>query len=1026
MKNIYTLAILLILAAVIPVYAQNIRITGRVTDRTSGAPLPGAVVSVPGTTRATSTDTKGAYSINIPSGTKLLVFSMMTHESDTVRIGTRTKIDVALAEKSLQMEEVVVNAGYGTMRKSDISGSVASIQISETDAMATQTLDNLLRGKLAGVQVTTTNAAPGGGSMIRIRGTSSLTGNNDPLYVVDGVVLTPSEDLMNVFTGSDAQGSQNSLLGIDPSDIASMEVLKDASATAIYGSLGANGVILITTKNGASRRPRVEVSSSVSVSTVSRKLDYLSFDEFLNYKKEVGKYEESNYYDENHNLIVQPMDWQDYCTRNAISQNYKVNISGSNENTTYYISGGWSDQNGVIKETNASTASFRVNLDRKISDHVKIGTKTSFSYTNNNMTQGTEATGNPNASLIRAMLSYRPYAGGSTVGDDEDETISSGSPIGWLYDYKDLSTSYRIIPSAYLDVKFNDAFSYKLSIGGDYVNSSRSRYYGNLTFPGANVNGKAGTSMSFARVRYTIDNTLNYNALLGEKHRINAMIGTSFSSTITPNSAISTQNFPDQTYQLDAINSGLLSEGYRYNVSTFNLLSFMGRIVYSYKDRYVTTVSFRADGSSKFAKGNRYGYFPAFSVAWRINQENFLKNWTPLSDLKLRLGWGVVGNQASSPYQTLGTYVSCLYPNHTNDSMYESGVYRSNFPNKSLKWETTYQYNVGLDVAFLNNRYSLTIDLYDKTSNDLLQSLPISPASGYRSIWVNAGEINNQGLEIALSATPIETRDISLTVNGNIAFNRNKVISLGLPSNYKLGSSVSVGTLNHPVNIYFDGQPIALFWGYEDAGIIQEGETGPKFNGAELGPGSIKFIDHTGDGDVTEEDKVIIGNPNPKFNYGFDLNFRWKQLNFGAVFYGVYGNKIYNANLVREWDVMESRNNNFGHDAFYRAWRPDKPDKFFPALNQFDQVNQPLGRYVEDGSFLRLASLSLSYRIPFKKKAIQSINLTLMAQNVFTITSYSGFDPEINSYGNNMLKYGIDSNSYPNARTYTLGLSLIF
>ena len=1044
MKNSYFLIGLFFLlvtsAWCIPVRAQH-KVTGSVTDAGSKSPLAGVTVLVEGTAVGASTDAKGAYSITIPAGKqRSLVFSFIGYVTDTVAVSTRTQVNVALQESSVNIEEVVV--GYGKMRKSDITGSVASVKISETEASQVMSMDNLLKGRAAGVQVTTANAAPGGGVSIKIRGNSSFNGGGEPLYIIDGIMLNPpSQDVRGVFQGgSEGQEEQNGLMGISPADIANIEILKDASATAIYGSMGANGVVLITTKSGSSEGIKVTWNSTIEIASPRKRIPLLNFEEYLDFRRAAdldGKVPDG-IFQEDGTLRVTPMDWQDYCLRTSVSQIHRVSISGQSKSTNYYISGGFSGLDGIVKRTNVQNSDLRINLDRNLGKSARIGTRSAFSYLTNNMTQGTEPGAKESTSMIRSMLSYRPYYNFNNKGIDDDQEgtgdeLLSGPPA-WLSDYSDESKQYRFTPSVYLEVTLVKGLQYRGTVGGDYIYKSRTRWYGNQLYAGSNVNGKTGTS-SLESLRYNIDNTLTYNRSF-ENHRINAMVGMTIGQTINKSSTLSASDIDEQQWQSGSINAAHKLDPYYYDESKFSSLSFMARMVYSFKDRYVVTATVRADGSSKFAKGNKFSYFPSFAFAWRVNQEKFFETAYWLTNLKLRLGWGMVGNQALSPYQTRVNYASNLYGNHYGDSNYEVGVSPNNLPNPDLRWETTQQYNAGIDLGLLNDRINLVVDLYDKRTKDLLQNISISPSSGYSKMWVNRGEIQNRGLEISADFVPVKTSKVTWNIGGNISFNQNKITDIGLDrqmgAEYVYFMGANIGTSNffrQPANIFIQGRPMGLFWGYKTKGIVQEGEVAPTWNGSEQPAGSVKFVDMTGDNDITTEDMTIIGNPNPKFTYGFSTSVNFYRFTFDMVFNGVYGNQIANGNLMNETNVDKDNKNNIRRDAFYKAWTPENPNTNYPALRQYSQYNTFTDRIVEDGSFLRLANVSLSYSVPVnksKKSWCKALNVSFSAKNILTVTNYSGWDPEVSSYGNNIMKMGVDMNSYPNFKSYVIGINVTF
>lgn len=1010
------------------VYAQT-RVTGTVRDKNK-MPLPGINVLVLNKNVGTTTNVEGKYTITIPMDVeRTLVFSCIGYKADTVKVGVKTRVDVILEEDSADIDEVVV-VGYGNMRKSDLTGSVVSVKINENEAASVNSIDRLLQGRAAGVQVTSGNAAPGGAVDIKIRGTSSFNSSSEPLYVVDGVILnSATQDVRETFvTGvsgnAGSQASQNPLTAINPQDIASMEILKDASATAIYGSQGANGVILITTKSGTSEKPRIEYTATVQMSKRSKTIPMLDLKGYAAWRDEIG----SGRIDPDTCIGV---NWQDDAMRTAISQSHRLSVSGKTDKTTYYIAGGMLNNNGVVKKTNVQKADFRINLDKTLASFVKVGTKSTFAYTVNNMTQGTESTGLLESSMMKQILNAKPFLQ-STNLDNADEEVIEG-PRAWLREYEDNSREYRIVPLIFADFTITKWLRFKTTIGADYRRKVRVRSYGLGLFPGKQVGGKAGVA-TLQSFRYNVDNMFDISKTFNKVHRLNATLGVTINSTLVESAAQENQQFPTMEFGSAGMVLGTLPINEVFTEPLTTLFSALARGIYSYKDKYVLTATIRADGSSKFSKKNRYSYFPSFALAWRVTEEPWMKKQEVVSNLKLRAGWGRVGNQSISPYQTLTTYSTRYYAKP--DGGVETGYRAASMANPDLKWETTEQWNVGVDLSLFNNRLNTTVDLYLKDTKDLLQKIKLPNSSGYSDMWINRGVIRNKGLEISLDGFVIDTKNFSWSLGGNISFNRNIIVDsgceLGMFGTHQwrafLGSVVSSGTyLKKEANIFIEGKPVALFYGLQTRGIVQEGDQAPSAYGKESLPGSVYFVDQDGDNNITDNDFVIIGNPNPKFTYGFYTGFSYKNLSLDLMFNGTYGNDILNGNLVIENLAENSNQKNIRADAYYKAWRPEAPNTNYPALNQMPSTVEINDRLIEDGSFLRLANATLSYRFSFKNsKWIKGLNLSVTGRNLFVITRYSGWDPEVSSFTGNPLKVGIDWNSYPNNRAYILGVNMIF
>lgn len=1016
----------------LPAVAQNV-ITGTVRDQTAHTPLAGVNVLIPGTTTGTSTTAEGRYSIRIPEGArKQLVFSLIGYQTDTLAVNNRTILDVELAETSSQVEEVVV-VGYGSMRKSDITGSSVSVKINDEDAASVSSFDKLLQGRAAGVSVTTGNSAPGGAVQVVIRGSSSFNSSNQPLYVVDGVILnSPTEDVRSIFNGAggDNQETQNPLTAINARDILSMEVLKDASATAIYGSQGANGVVLITTKQGTTMKPKIDFSSTLTISHRNKKIPLLNTREFAAYRDEM---KDRQFLPD----TVRGVDWQDYSMRTAFSTSNRVTISGKTPSTNYLVAAGYSKNNGIVKQTANSASDLRVNLESTLSKIFTVGTRTSFSYITTNMLVGTDANGGMNNSMTRQILSTVPYwqVDLNNPDDDSGDELSVVGPYTWFKEYDDTSRDYHLISNAYLNVKIAPWLSFRSSFGADFRSKSRERYFGPRLNRSSGANGRGGMA-ELRSFKYTLDNMLNFNKSFRGGHRLSGVVGFTISSQQTENVSNSAENFTNSDYRLDGLHLGQIGYSEWYSLSKANIVSVLARVVYSYRDRYVVTGTFRTDGSSKFARENRYSYFPSIAFAWRVSEEGFLKGNRTLTYLKFRAGWGQVGNQGLAPYQTLATYgaVKIASPGTVGDVI--TGYAPSVLPNPSLKWETTQQINVGVDLG-LFNRITITADIYKKDTKDLLQRMSLPYSSGFSTMWANRGSIRNNGLEISLDGTLISNKDFSWNIGGNISFNRNKITDSGCQTGiwgthrWKafLGTNLtnSNSVMKSPVNIFIEGKPSGLFYGFKTDGIIQEDGTGPTFNGLEKtsNAGYVRYVDQDGDNNITDADLTIIGNPNPDFTYGFYTSFSWKGLSLDLNFNGVYGNDILNANLV--WEEYTNGQYNIRRDAYFKAWRPDAPNNEYPALKSSPDQGQPTDRMIEDGSFLRLANATLSYKFNLKKSsAIKAITASISGNNLFCISNYKGWDPEVNSFTFDPLRVGIDWSSFPNYRSYTVGIGLSF
>jgi len=1019
------------------------RVSGTVRD-TDGNPVIGAVVTLDGNTRSgATTDINGKYTFDLPAQKGVLRIQCMGYLDGTASLGNQSTYDFILTDDNQMLESVVV-VGYGTMRESDVTGSVSRVKIDEGNAGRSMSIDQMLKGRAAGVQVQTSSGAPDAGINIRIRGNSSFNGSGEPLYVVDGIIINSSNSSVSVIDKSaDEDEETNGLLGIDPQDIASMEILKDASATAIYGAQGANGVILITTKNAVKEKPVISFSAGLDVSERAREIKVLSFDQYLEYISTKGYMSGlanliEDPYDLNSERKVEGVNWQDIMMRTAISKRYYFSVMNRNKTTNYSFSVSFKDIEGIMTNTDLTQISTRLNLDQKITDKFKFGTKLGFSKVDSEMLQGIGSNLTTNTSAIRSMLSARPYYYPDDTDDDASGLTSDygARPDRWLKDYRNGKTQYRVMPNIYAEYDILPWLKYKLTAGGDYRVQRAEKWKG--PFISFGVGSSIAGIGTYRTMYYNVDNMLMFDKPFGKNHNISGTIGTTFHQGNSKTELRQGWGVTQYMAQVDNINSAAVSSTtFSYSESANATLSFLARVVYNYKGRYVFTGTFRRDGSSRFSKSNRYANFPSAAFAWRINEEPWF-NFDKISTLKLRLGWGRVGNQALSSYQTLSNFNSVWFPDHTtgNEKMGIRGMVPSNLANPKLKWETTEQTNAGIDLRLNRNRLSFTIDVYNKNTFDLLQRANIPVSSGFTSMWMNIGSINNRGIECSIDAVLIKKRDINWSVFGNITHNKNKIVEIGIPSEgegtpFFYGTTMGSGNYcATPVTIFVEGKPMGLLYGIKTEGIIQEGETGPGLNIENpYGPGQVKYVDYDGNGYIDLGDRQILGDPNPDFTFGFGTSFTWKNLNLDIQFEGSYGNDIANLNLIQENDVSRLTAN-VRADAFYKAWTPSNTNTDYPALSGYSSLEDRFftSRCIEDGSYLRLASVTLSYELHLRKKLhfIDTVNFALSGSNLLLFTNYKGWDPDVNTFGGDILKMGCDSGSYPRAKTISFDVKLKF
>lgn len=1037
--------------------AQNFKVAGTVRD-SEGNPIVGAVVMVDGNNSLGAvTDADGRYSLLAPSSNATLVFNCLSYKEQKLQIAKRAVIDVTLENDSESLDEVVV-VGYGAMRRSDLTGSVTSVRIDEENAGKSTSLDQMLEGRAAGVQVLADNSSPDAGVTIRVRGIASFSGNTDPLYVVDGIIVngaSQSITTMSVGSSSNATESTNGLSGINPQDIASIEILKDASATAIYGSQGSNGVVLITTKAASRDIPVVRFNAGVSVSHATKKIRLLDFDEYVdfleNYPDNLSAREYvSNIYTDpvNHTgLKVTPMDWQDYIMRTGISQRYYLSVSGRPKNTNYFFSMGYYHSEGVLKRTMSDNISGRLNLEKKYGRNVKLTFKTSFGYTKSDMVTGAVSGGNvtSRSSLIRTSMRSKPFMFKNPDDAEEDETLTDADselmygPNRWLKGSSNTSERIRIIPSASFEWRLLPWLTFRSTAGGEVAVQERVKTKAEKISVG---NGNVAGIGEDRTVLYNVDNLLIASKKF-KKHSLSMTFGQSASKNYYSVESISGWNLPQMDAREKGINNALpqysqLDSWYR---SQRSLLSFFGRAIYNYGDRYVLTATVRYDGSSKFQGSNKWSVFPSLAFAWRIASEPWF-NIPVVSNAKLRLGWGQVGNQAISNYQTQRTYGTTLLGSHFDESFKEVVLYPSNIANPALKWETSNQWNVGLDLSLWKGRLALTVDAYRKDTWDLLQSKNVALSTGIGTMYVNDGSIRNQGIELSLDLVPYKKGTLEWTVGGNISLNSNKIISVGTSGdsgqlylkpgssprqvNYFFGSTLQTSGDTNPLNIFIEGESMGLFYGYLTDGIVQTGEEGLGFSeGATREPGNIKYRDLNGNGYIDVGDRTIIGNPLPKFTYGFNTSLSFKGLSLSATFSGSYGFDIFNMNNIQDYATSYSKN--VRKEAVANAWSESNSSNKWPKIGFVD--NYFSDRFVEDGSYLRLSDLAIAYAIPIRKekvKFLQALNLSFSIGNLFVLTKYSGYNPFVNSFGANVKRMGVDLNSAPYPLSYNFDIKFTF
>ncbi|BCI61690.1 SusC/RagA family TonB-linked outer membrane protein [Coprobacter secundus] len=1056
--------------------------------------IPGVNVLIKGTTNATVTDLDGKFSISVPSEKSVLVFSFVGMKSQDVAVGKNRNLEIVLKENSEVLDEVVV-IGYGTMKKSDLTGAVSSFRPDEKDVAKVASIDNLLQGKIAGLSVGASTEAPGAASSVTIRGANSLRGDNQPLYVIDNIPQASAGEFANSGNDGTFTIASNPLSSLNPADIESIEVLKDASATAIYGSRGANGVILITTKRGKSGKPTVTASANFTLANAARLLEMMNLKEYAIGRMvfggkaanavgddwmlqitnpETGQLEWNDSYQyyidgndiyrklgENSKLpgkwrLLNPIDWQKEIYSTAFSQNYSLTVNGGSDKITYFTSASYKNIEGLVQGTGLRQGDVRVNLNADLSKSVKIALSLNGSLKENDMMSGGNTTGGATGAVSNVALYSAPYVRTEEEMELETPNLADRATVWtWVDDYDDKTTEKAFRGSLDLTWQICKFLSYNLRTGGNIAIQDRDRWFNITLWDGAAQNGYL-TQTDFNRSNYSVENVLQFNHKVQGIVDINAVAGLTYDDYNSLNTLVVGNNFDVYDFRSNGLHMAGNTEVKQPIQSDYQLLSFLARANLSFLDgRYLLTASIRGDGSSKFLKGNRWAYFPAATVAWRMEQEKFMKDVRWVDQLKLRAGYGETGSQSIDPYSTFASYGSSFVntpqgatkpgqsANGSGDKLI--GVVVDKLPNDALKWERTRSYNVGIDFSFFQYRLGGTIDLYSKTTNDLLIQKDLPPSTGYKSIVINQGSLRNKGVEITLNGDIVRTKNFTWKLSGNIAFNQPEILDFGLPEKewgtgqyWKAYMGNSIGDHFGEANIFIAGRAPGLFYGYETDGIIQENDPYlQKVTNTSsintLKPGNLKFVDQNGDGVINEKDRVILGNPNAKFNYGFQTDFTWKDLTFSMTFNGVYGNDILNTNN-RYFKLPSNSSSMVYKDSFYNMWRGDNPWIGAYASNtipSFSSVTPKvvIDEYIEDGSFLRCSDITLGYNLPSKivsKIGFKSVGIYASVKNAFLITKYTGYDPEVNSFAFDGTRPGIDVSSYPHTRSYIFGLNVSF
>jgi TonB-linked SusC/RagA family outer membrane protein len=1036
------------------------RIDGVVRDSATSTPLPGTNIVVVNQKATVSTGPDGTYTLRLPAGSYIIRAQRIGYgalqKTVTVTAGQTATVDFAIAARAVQLDAVVA-VGYGSQKKRDLTGAVTSVN---TDVLAKTpivSIDQLLAGNAPGVAVSTASSAPGGGISVRVRGNSSISGNAEPLYVIDGFPIENDLEGQSVGNGGrDRTVPANPLVALNPNDIESIQILKDASATSIYGARGANGVVIITTKQGAGSKPQFTLDYYAGQQQVTRKYDLLDAQGYMDYANEWARNSSvaEPFPDSIRKNITTNTDWQDLIFRKAGVQSLQLTMRGATpgsvNRTRYSLSGGLFDQDGIVIGSGLRRLSGRANVTQDIGKRFTMGANLSGSRvaTRSASTDGQQ---NKGAGVVSGALQYQPIlpvkrADGtySYIFTDIPSILNppeTPNPISQALEVADSLFDTRILANAFGEYALFKDLKFRTSIGGDYAQRGRYTYYPRTSLRGSQSNGEAiradGLTTSWLN-----ENTLTWQRAIG-KHAITVLGGFTRQKQEQTNETVSNTQFVSDITGYNDIGSGTQLGGpvASSRRQAWTMMSYLARANWGYDDRYLVTVSARRDGSSRFGAGKKWGLFPSAAVAWRLSQEKWLHMPSWVDEAKLRASSGLVGNPSIRPYNSLARLAS---QNYSFGGSLVPGYYPFSVANPDLTWESTRERNYGIDLGFFN-RLTVTADAYTKTTRDLLLTVQLPLETGFVNALQNLGAIRNTGVEVDVGyqlLKPKSANGVAWRVAANYARNRNMVLDLG--GIQELQAQFITQDFNLPGSRILVGQPIGTFYGFISDGIIRNAADSAAYstlnfsNGRRARPGELKIRDVAGrdsagnlvmvpDGKITLDDRTVIGDPTPKFTGGVSSTVGWRNFEVSALLQGVYGNKVLNVNRLRS---EASPRSNVQKDRYYDRWTPDNPNAKFPSIGENpNQVgtNNYTSDLLEDGSFLRLRSLTFTWSLPERlvtARGFANARLYLTGANLFTWTKYDGFNPDVSSGGVGSANRGVDIGAYPLAKSWTLGITV--
>lgn len=1037
-----------------------VSVSGTVKEKATGQPLLGVSVKVKGRNTGTATDSNGAFTIDAPSGGTLII-SYVGFNDQEVPINNRRTIDIELERGNSSLNEVVV-VGYGTQTKRDVIGSIASVSARQLQDKAVVSFGEAIAGQVAGVQVQQTSSAPGAGLSIKIRGVGSISADNTPLYVIDGVPLDNTTGSYSAQGASGANVPTNPLASINPGDIQSIDILKDASATAIYGSRGSNGVVIITTKQGAKGRTQINVSVSTGWQNIDHKVPMLTTAEWAQRQIDMRNY---NYTHLNGVLIpgrsesdpnsvrgsagfkipnefkdpslLPNTDWQDVVYQTAPMNNYQLSASGGTDNARFYISGNYIKQEAITKGQGFEKYSLRGNLDANITDRIKVGFRIAPSYSINRIANagGLSYYGGVTTAVLTSPPAFPVYNDDGTYANNRKVTFDDGTPpqtlffsngLGLSKEYENIMKMFNTVGTLFTTVDFTKHISLRSSINADITSINTDAFVpSTISVSGYNLYGSTYTGNNLS---WSNENTLTYDNTFNDKHHLNVLAGFSEQMATFTSSGISADQYPNNL--VHTVNAGITTST-RASKSQWSMASMISRLKYDFNEKYFVTATFRRDGSSRFGANAKWGNFPSAAIGWRISQEEFMQGLKAISDLKLRASYGVVGNDQIGNYGAIGQVGPRTAILGSGDGRRVSGLSQQNLGNPFLTWEQSKSVDVGVDIGLFNNRLNITADYYNKVSSGMLFGVPVPTFTGFEQTLRNLGKLRNKGIELNIESRNIDRRDFVWTTNFNISSNTNVVEALN--ANNDDIFSVNYGVVNSITHRTRVGEPMASYYGFIYDGVYrnsQELAAGPKLASGITALGDPRLKDISGpngkpDGLIDNFDKTNLGNNLPDFTFGLTNSITYKNFDFTVLIQGVQGVEVLNLLKV-------SSNYKNVSPLFKNYWKsesePGDGQNFRPSYAAY-QGNNPIitSWLVEDASFVRIKNLTLGYRLPklFGAKVIKNARAYVNVQNLHTFTDYEGYNPEVDTVeGTDNLTPGMDYGTFPVTRTITLGLNL--